>query len=658
MKTILCPVVLIISLSTISFGQTYIGDCFSEHYQEALTFLNQEEYDLAIKRLNDISILCPDQTDDQEMMAEQLLNDAYQTWMKDIEQQRLISYVRLMAMQASRIIDQGNYSLALRLAYHAVQTTDQQASSEEVDNVWETFGQAVYYNGITNELNLGSQYKWGSFSNKRNLALLINRRDSMLLHSFAGNTTRFIDHDPSKRFAAASFSPDDDFLAVAYKNGVIQLYDLTAHPFQKLTVCTPYLDALESVKMLAADKMIVFYKNGVVRLLNQNCEYLFIIKNRQSTLVNYEIAPSGKNMWLQYADGTIQIWDLVTLKKSSFISNKKNTVVYATHYFDDGVRVLSNTTDGKVAIYNDQGGQLPTFSNPIDTRFYYKSLVSKKDQVLVCATDGTFAVKNLNAISVLQKKDNARVTAAAFSPEGDYLALAFDNGYFKMYEVANGRLLLNAATKNRLIEFIQFSSNGKRILILSQDDRLAIMDSPMYILNQFVESEKPLFEEKELLQFKIDQHYLNPQRQEMATASVGKEVITTKTTLNRNNGSVDKKDSKERDVVVVPIVPNNPPSEPIKEELSVRSGEVHHAQTFEHLLEPESPPIAVEGPWHTVTKKTSLRAGPKGDATSLMRLAPGKKLRIIEHAEKNRYWTAVVHNGMEGWVKTAYLEPL
>ena len=235
------------------------------------------------------------------------------------------------------------------------------------------------------------------------------------------------------------YSPDGKFLAVASGIG-IWLYDVTVH--QEASLITGHTSVVDC---------LAFSPDGRI-LASGSADGTIILRDRitgeQTALIGHTLwitdlafSPDGKTLASDSRDSTIRLWDAITGK-----------VKYTLTKDSDSGTWLSFTQDGQTLVS-----------------------VSLEDKI------------NLwNAITGEQKKafdlhPDCSTTGAAFSPDGETLAIGSDNGAIYLHDLNTGELKMTLSKQKEDVDYLTFSPDGNTIATssLSLDDettRLCLWD--------------------------------------------------------------------------------------------------------------------------------------------------------------------------------------
>lgn len=105
-------------------------------------------------------------------------------------------------------------------------------------------------------------------------------------------------------------------------------------------------------------------------------------------------------------------------------------------------------------------------------------LLAPDGKHIVVATTPTkatlFDVVAKSKLRDLESTGNA--VSAAFSPDGSLLAVAMDSGVFRVWSVADGKLVQSGDTGKDVVHHVCFSSDGKRLALAADSGAIRIFD--------------------------------------------------------------------------------------------------------------------------------------------------------------------------------------
>lgn len=214
-----------------------------------------------------------------------------------------------------------------------------------------------------------------------------------------------------------------------------------------------------------------------------NGKELFILKGHKESVLKLAFSPNGKLLASAGKERIIKIWNADKGVELHNLSGHKGQVT-SLAFSPDSKQLTSASNDKVVKIWNTAtGAELTT----LDNRSEYVHFPYFPAQVVALDPDGKRkAVSQLDRIGIWEwgadKKSHLKfmwnaksVSSLTFSPEGKSLAsTAFYDRTLKVWDVANGQLLLNLKGHSNAVMCAAFSPDGKRLASGSADQTIII----------------------------------------------------------------------------------------------------------------------------------------------------------------------------------------
>ncbi|GAB4553312.1 MAG: hypothetical protein OHK0023_22300 [Anaerolineae bacterium] len=239
-------------------------------------------------------------------------------------------------------------------------------------------------------------------------------------------------------FSALSWDQTGQQLAAARYDGVIRVWE--ANQSRIRVTLNGHIGAVNGVAW-AADVVASAGDDLTVRLWElKTARPRQILTKHKDRVTAIAAAPDGAYIASGDADGIVLVWDVESGNSPSNPQAHKGAV-RAICYAADGETFLTGSDDGTSQLWRKTGVPFRTFK--ADSAVLAVGF-STEGQVLTFTRRGTLTIYNAeqpeSPVQVWSNlPEDAR--AAAFSPDGAYLALSDSNGSVLKYEVSSGKSL-------------------------------------------------------------------------------------------------------------------------------------------------------------------------------------------------------------------------
>ncbi len=226
------------------------------------------------------------------------------------------------------------------------------------------------------------------------------------------------------------YSPDGKFLAVGGGIG-IWLYDTPTH--QEGNLLTDYMSEVESIAFSRDGRMIASGSvDGPITLWDRRTGALTTFTGHTDIVWSVVFSPDGKTLASDSRDGTIRLWDAITGEQKWTLTKDPKSASMLS-FTPDGGTIVSVSWAEKISLWD--------------------SITSKHKK--------TFALH-----------PDCAVTGAAFSSDGETVAIGSGNGTIYIHDLNTGELKLTLTGHKVHIDQLAFSHDGKTLATASFEDKI------------------------------------------------------------------------------------------------------------------------------------------------------------------------------------------
>jgi WD40 repeat protein len=204
---------------------------------------------------------------------------------------------------------------------------------------------------------------------------------------------------------------------------------------------------------------------------------LQVFAGHLSLLCDAEFSPTGARLVTAGWDRTGRTWNLDPHAPAIVLTGHRDQVT-GLDFAPDGKRIATVSLDGTLRTWNAvTGAAISTISVP-NAAFGNVRYSPDGSTLLTVASYGPIRLWNATTGTLLREiKSPARVSDAAFSPDGKFIAVAFHDFTLAVWNPLTGEFSAHAHGHRDGISTITFSPDGTHILTGSADRTARIWDS-------------------------------------------------------------------------------------------------------------------------------------------------------------------------------------
>ncbi|SEH07320.1 nSTAND1 domain-containing NTPase [Candidatus Venteria ishoeyi] len=272
---------------------------------------------------------------------------------------------------------------------------------------------------------------------------------------------------------ALAFSPDGAHIASAASDGIVRIWNVQGEMLAELSGHQTPINSLvfspDSLWLLSAAGALDSSPDNSMRLWEVSTGKLrFTLQGHQASVTQAHFSPDAQQILSASQDGSARLWSVATGQELQRLEGHQGAVLQARLSLDG--RYIITASEDKTAKIWDQNGQmlftLAGHEGPVlDAQFS-----PDQQSIALVATislDGSARLWELDKgtqQSLLQYSGfSGELYALAFSPDGQMLATAGNDGLAWLWDSATGKHLVTLAGHEDRIQHLQFSPDGRQI---------------------------------------------------------------------------------------------------------------------------------------------------------------------------------------------------
>jgi WD40 repeat protein/tRNA A-37 threonylcarbamoyl transferase component Bud32 len=307
---------------------------------------------------------------------------------------------------------------------------------------------------------------------------LWDTQTGQLIHTLRGHT---------EAVCCVAFSPDGWRLASGSKDGTVKIWD-AQETGESLTLrgcqCGEWSVAFSPDGQRLASGSV----DGSVRLWDPRAGRLVrSLGGHMRSIYGLTYHPSGKWLASAGADGVVKVWDLAT-GHEVFRCNGHQQPVFGLAFDAGGGRLASASLDQTVRIWNSETGKEQQ-RFPGNGAVFHSVAFSPDGSRLAAAgawgggreNAGTGLIKvwrlDTTGQPVVLPAGIKPCNTIAFSPKGDLLAGAGEDGTIHLWDAASGTKRMPMHGHTEAVRKVVFSPDGRRLASASYDGTVKLWDT-------------------------------------------------------------------------------------------------------------------------------------------------------------------------------------
>lgn len=189
---------------------------------------------------------------------------------------------------------------------------------------------------------------------------------------------------------------------------------------------------------------------------------------------NRRLAIGGFGAWsFSLRDDERSIRELIPFDTTTNIPNITK-VTWIT--FSPSGKLLAACDFGSIHVWSEEG-EISSDRRPSNDPIYNGCAFSPDDKSLAWASDSAFGWFTLDNDKNIHRPVNSRVNTITFSPDGQQLAMGFDNGRVRLFTIGSTALRSTEHVHSGAVNIVAFSKDGYLLASCSNDNTIGIHEA-------------------------------------------------------------------------------------------------------------------------------------------------------------------------------------
>jgi WD40 repeat protein len=289
-----------------------------------------------------------------------------------------------------------------------------------------------------------------------------------------------------RRFPCLAFSPDSRLLALASREGPVQVWDTTAgtevfrlHGRQEQAGGLAFSPDSQLLASAGSDHQVRLWD---VRTRQEVREPLpgYVVPNR---LVKLAFSPDGRRLAFGGENHTVKVWDVMAGQEVFSLSGHTD-FAFSVQFSPDGKRLASTGLDNQVKVWDAETGRELFTLDGHSGNVWCVAFSPDSRRLAMASFDGTVRVHDATTgqLALTLEGHTDRVMGVAFHPKEDRIASASWDRTVKLWDTTTGEETLTLRDHRRRSDIavqLAFSSDGRRLVSVSGDEKVRVWDAPL-----------------------------------------------------------------------------------------------------------------------------------------------------------------------------------